>query len=127
MCPYLIPGCYRLDDPCLVALLNRCSHLHTLDLSLNSRLGESAVASIATALPLLTHLKLTGCAQLRDNDLKPFYGPLRQLSNLRKLLLCGLSELTDASVAPLLEALGGGLTHLSLRGTVQYNEIGYTS
>eukprot|EP01041_Mallomonas_annulata_P000564 gene564-1089_t len=99
-------GCYRLGDPCLAQLLSRCACLRSLDLSVNSRLGRTGIAAIATHLPQLTSLRLSGCLQLQDDDIMALIAHPDSLKTLQRLELDGLTHISDASVSALLRHLG---------------------
>lgn len=132
-----LTGCFRLNDTALCQLLDASrTTLLSLDLSCNSRLGPQALQCIRS-LPNLQELVLDNCTHMCDEDLLHLVGGaaagvdanVPTSSSVRHtpppllaLSLAGLTELTDASVVPLIRAVGGSLQSLNLSGCVHLTD-----
>lgn len=79
----------------------------------NSRNNEALISTIVDSCPHLESLNLSHLTRLDDASI----GHLQRLTNLTSLDIShSLARITDASLVPLLNTLGSGLTSLSLSG-----------
>ena len=139
-------GLYKIaDGPLSQVLLAHATSLQVLSLATNCRLSGRGLMAVG-GLGGLKSLTLDGCLQITDAELLRLLeggegggrggaevGSSSSSGNssslfstalpmLERLSLCGLENITDTAVVPLLEALGERLTHLGLGKCVKITD-----
>ncbi|KAK7197521.1 leucine-rich repeat protein [Novymonas esmeraldas] len=121
----LLPPTDRLTDSLLADVLQRCSRLHTLDLSGCVRLTDACVDSINTAAPQLRVLALEHCPHIHRLRLDHVEVLLSSLVHVHVLESDSLRvlPLPVQQRTVLLSLAAPSLTHISLHGLLVDAEL----